>query len=305
MTELKLSALGLGGLSQAATLFQLALLGLLLFWLIRLFRRRQYAGAAVTAAVLALVLYSPVKTYIAYREFMARYEPAKALFDEKCKNTAPRIKRRVEDEEGLLLLKIRKSSGHYTSDLANPMWPGAALASEHADDGYVLGFLFDRRWIEAGTGGDKKERRIVAEVGGAGERGFRYVEIFDGIGNQRFRLTARLRNFGESTNGQGGNFVVDRQVAVGSAPRYAVTFEDNISPDLRKHWVAGTTIKVIDQLNSEVIAEQEIWTLDRSQGGTKQSSPWATSVSHCPNFGSYGNWTQTFVDTVIKARQGN
>ncbi len=54
----------------------------------------------------------------------------------------------------------------------------------------------------------------------------------------------------------------------------------DINPELRKHWVAGASIQIIDRQNNEVIAEKKWFVFERglgSRGGAR--SPWAFAVA--------------------------
>ena len=64
--------------------------------------------------------------------------------------------------------------------------------------------------------------------------------------------------------------------------RYAVTYENNIDPELRKYWVAGTTIKIIDRQTDELLAEKTIFAFDPFQGTTSdRGAPWSHRANIC------------------------
>ena len=65
--------------------------------------------------------------------------------------------------------------------------------------------------------------------------------------------------------------------------RYAVTFENNVDSKLRRYWVAGATIRIIDCQTDEVIAEKTIYAFEKGLGGTGGARmPWAFAV-RCAN----------------------
>ena len=64
----------------------------------------------------------------------------KAVWEDKCRTVAgEKIYRKVENVEGVLLMKVRpqRSDG----ELADRMWPGAAFAREASTNGYISTFL--------------------------------------------------------------------------------------------------------------------------------------------------------------------
>jgi hypothetical protein len=307
MMQEKLTSLGLGWLpSLMGVIFLLAVAGLI-YLVIRFARRKEYVYAVLAVLPLLWLLKFPVMDYQERREYMAKYAPAKAIFDKLCaEQSQPIIKRVVEDVEGVLLLKVRQSS---TTDrhrlTADQMWPSAALPIEMSeDDGYIEFFLFDRRWNEWGPPNPGRKWQIFPEIGGAGQRGFRFVDVVSRDGSTRTRVTAKPDTNARQKPIDG--FVFSREVTTGSAPRYAVTFEDNLDPDLRKHWIAGTTIKVIDTQTNEVIGQQSFWQFDVGFGNTNGSrSPWLTVQHACPRNKFATTATHLFVDNVLKAKQGN
>lgn len=72
-------------------------------------------------------------------EHKARYEAAKAVFDERCKTAGAKIYRTVDDVEGVLLLNVRPRASE--RDRHDKNWPDAGIASDHGGDGYVVSFL--------------------------------------------------------------------------------------------------------------------------------------------------------------------
>lgn len=106
-------------------------------------------------------------------------------------------------------------------------------------------------------------------------------------------------------------FVLDRVPAFGAPPRYGVTFDDLSTREEREHWIAGSSLKVIDLTTNEVIAERIGYMMDPGQGergGGRQPWRWAADVA-CPKFPldgdrqSYqGNQTRNFVEKVLRPK---
>ena len=83
--------------------------------------------------------------------------------------------------------------------------------------------------------------------------------------------------------------------------RYAVTYENDVNPELRKHWVAGTTIKIIDRQTDELLAEKTIFAFARTMG-TYSHGAWVDSrMDTCPDMEELGRkFTAQFAMTVLK-----
>lgn len=61
--------------------------------------------------------------------------------------------------------------------------------------------------------------------------------------------------------------------------RYAVTFENNVDSKLRRHWVAGATIRIIDRQTDEVIAKKTIYVFEKGLDGTGGARmPWKFAI---------------------------
>jgi len=240
-------------------------------------------------------------------EYKAKYEAAKPIFDKLCKEqSAPIIKRTVEDVEGVLLLKVRPSvNGQFDRFLADQMWAGAALPMERkADSGYAEYFLFDRRWVEWGSRSPGRQWRVVPEIGKAGQRGFQFVDLLQSDGKTRLRVTARSDAKAQEEPVSG--IAYTRTPAVTPPPRYAVSYEDNVDLELRRHWIAGTTVLVIDTNTNEVIGQQSFWNWDQGFGArTGGRSPWGAARAQCPLDGNGDKQTHLFVDKVLKPIKGD
>lgn len=240
--------------------------------------------------------------YLPYREISkgytlkTRYDEARTIFIERCKTAGNKIDRTVEDVEGIMLLKVRNRINSLND--ADPMYPGAALYMERKGKDYIMSFLEYER-----PDPDYPRRRAQLIDVPTELPGYKYVDVISPEDGHRYRYTAELAP--ELKSARGYVYRLSKQPAVGKLPRYAVTFVDDIDPHLRKHWIAGTTIKVIDTDTDEVIAEQVRYLFDSGLGGTGGfRSPWGWAAhygSGCPQAqGSLGTQTRFFVDTVLK-----
>jgi hypothetical protein len=307
MVDAKLSALGLGGvLSFIGGAYLVLLLALLLLagWLMW---KRRFGWAALPVIPLVWLGMPLAKEYATHRAYMAKYEPAKAIFDKLCaEQSQPIIKRVVEDVEGVLLINVPPSvTARFAQCAADPMCPSAAiLGNRTASSGYAEFFLLDRGWQKRGAPNSGKQWKIFSEIGTREQRGFRFVDVLQADGKSRTRITAIPDPTVKDSPATGIRFKYAENTT-DPAPRFAVSMELNVDPNLRKHWIAGATIKVIDTVTNEVVAEQSHWRWDSGFGslaGFRQ--PWTAARHVCPNFPYSTGVDHLIVDTLIKAKQG-
>lgn len=85
--------------------------------------------------------------------------------------------------------------------------------------------------------------------------------------------------------------------------RYGVTWDDLSTKEDRDHWIAGSSLKVIDLQNNEVIAERVGYMIDRAQGSKAHArQPWSWTRSHGPNCLAPIRSTE-FIEKVLHARK--
>jgi len=298
MMDAKLAALGLGWItSTIGIVFWVLVIGLL-FVIVRFIRRKDYLLASVTCVPLAALFVLPVMSYMEQREYLAKYEPAKAIFDKLCKEqSAPIIKRTVEDVEGVLLLKVRPDSFSIRhQQVADQLWEGAGLPTLPHGKRYLLYFLRDRKLD------DKYSNKIRNSIGAADHRrGFRYVEVRDVATGATTRFIAKMVQEPSVNQAEAELFEAPLK---SPAARYAIDLIDNIDPALREHWIAGTTIRIIDTVSKEIVAEQTWWNWDPGFGNANQRSPWLLGKS-CPRDKAGDETGHLFIDSVLIAKQGS
>ena len=94
---------------------------------------------------------------------------------------------------------------------------------------------------------------------------------------------------------------MDQQPNPHPRARYAVTYENDISWENRKHWIAGTTIKIIDTKTNELMAEKTMYAFVPELGYSKfeqNPNPWGRGM-RCPDENSYEQKTVIFVSKVL------
>ena len=270
-------------LEGLAILFAIGYWGtmLLLLWFLVRFaykKPKQNAGkilsGSLTAAVILMLFvwmipkqFGPSKEEIqAQEEWDRKYKEAEAVFNEQCKTAGEKIYRTVDNVEGIMLLKVIPDDNvARDTQTRDPMWADAAL--------------------NAGTG----EGFISHFLNPMNKKGYAYVDVLQ-PDQSVIRYTGESSPFTQFHN--------PRKPA-----RYAVTFENNVDPKLRRHWVAGATIRVIDRQTDEIIAEKITYAFEKGLGGTGGARmPWAFAVS-CENKEIFPSKLSNFVFDVLKPYQ--
>ncbi|MEJ8840463.1 hypothetical protein [Ramlibacter sp. AN1133] len=231
---------------------------------------------------------------------------AGAMWVERCKKAGVFIRRQVNDVEGIALLNVRIRNINYGDQFAMD----DPYGSDFGGDDYIASFLRGR-WPKV-----EKPTPLTFVY-----QGYRYVEAVDPKDGQRYRYTGGMRDVERVTSHMSGDaagqrflhreFVLDRVPASGLRPRYGVSFEDISTPEERQHWIAGSSLKVIDLETKEVIAERIGYMVDRGQGNRSGGrSPWLRAASYsCPRFRGDGASDQTgqtarFVEQVLQPIKG-
>ena len=201
------------------------------------------------------------------------YEPAKARFDQLCQNAGEKIYRTADNVDGILLLKVRGDDEKYQSNRYNPlkdqMWEEAAVPMEAMGKEYIINFLPYRSHVHYDyIDVLQKDKSII-----------RYSGDWHITSNAPFQVELNPRN----------------------RARYAVTHENDVSWENRKHWIAGTTIKVIDTKTNELMAEKTMYVFVPELGYSKfeqNPNPWGRG-ERCPRESEFEQQTISFVRKVL------
>ena len=236
----------------------------------------------------------------------ARMTDGKALFDEKCATVAgEKIYRKVENVEGLLLMKVRPPAGD--AQWSNRDWPGAAFARESMADEYITTFLGNEYGGGVLRGGFEPVRpdyrgHVSTDRRPGGLPGYRWVEAIDEKDGQRYRYTGRWEEpWQKDKNWLKGyiKFYLDKTPSTSPSPRYGVTYEDHVIPEERYLGVASSTVKVIDLETKEVLGEMIRYAWSPSAPSRINPSPWLTAY-RCPDHARGTNSaTRKFVDQIL------
>lgn len=215
-------------------------------------------------------------------DFRRRQATANAVFDERCKSAGEKIYKTVTGVEGIRIVNVRPKRN--ATDVSDPMWAGAALANEVTGDGYIAYFLYWEYPLQGSERGYLNPRKP-----GAVSRGYRYVDLMrpDGSLSRRQLISPESDKLQEIP-------------IVGETARYAVEFKDEINPEDRKHWVAGTAVMVKDTKTGELLASLVIYAFESGLGSTTGfRQPWVFAQT-CPSFQGFNSArTRFFVDKVL------
>ncbi len=285
-------------------------------------RIQQLAAALLASATMTACAQAPqtAERQVAEREAtQARMTDGKALFEEKCANVAgEKIYRKVENVEGLLLMKVRPPAGD--AQWSNRDWPGAAFARESTGDEYIttfLGFEYGGSVLGGGFEPVRPDYRghVSTDRRPGGLPGYRWVEVIDERDGKRYRITGSTKVVGnKDTTAKGVQMAMqkdanydlkiyrwslDKSVSTSPSPRYGVTYEDHVIPEERYLGVASSTVKVIDLETEEVLGELIRYAWSPGAPSRVNPSPWLTAYK-CPGHARGANVaTRKFVDQIL------
>lgn len=264
----------------------LMFVGVVLFvalWKAKTWQRKFVATFVVLAVFIGPVATSAINDGIKHRAAKAKYEKAAALFEQRCKTAGEKILRVVADVEGIYLMRVRPKernfgqqyvlSDPYGDDLGGDAYIGSFLresATPRSDPPYRHGYHF----VEASDRDDGIRYRFTGA--------WKVTSRKDPTApNVRIELN---RNPAYDLNNY--SFGIVRSVAPGPRPRYGVTYEDISTGIDRDHWIAGSSLRVVDLESGETIAQRVGYMMDPAQGATGgHRSPWLEAAERaCPSF---------------------
>lgn len=244
----------------------------------------------------------------------ARYDKTLAMWKERCKTAGEFIHQKVEDVEGVYLLKLRPKKANFGAQFV--------MDDPYGADAGGMGLI--ETFVRQTAPPDKPPP--------SDPKGYRYVVAKDLDDGQLYRFTGGWvstrkkditapaiqtelkRNPGFDLN------IYDFQLQKAPAeplPRYGVTWDDISTREDREHWIAGSSLKVIDLQTNQVIAERVGYMFDPGLGSTGgERSPWLFAADMaCPAFRDpstprrqpdrvfQGGQTYRFVSKVLKPKQ--
>lgn len=276
-------------------------------------------GMFVALALLGACTGAPSVSPEARETAQVHVAQGKVLFEEKCRTVAgEKIYRKVENVEGIVLLKVRPERGD--RELSDRMWPGAAFARESTADWYITSFLgYEHSSSQKGEPVTAQRRGYITSEfrpdNPSNLPGYRFVDVIDEKDGKRYRITGSNKIVGRKDIhapnvklelDRNPNYdlnvyrwTLDRVPAPNPSPRYGVTFEDHVLPEERMLGLASSTVKVLDLQTGEVLGEliRYVW----SPGGPSRTNPvpWLTAY-RCPDHAvGTGEATRKFVDQIL------
>lgn len=244
-------------------------------------KRRTTTAALLLGAALAMAIAGCASPRPS--EPSPKAKAAKALFDEHCTKAGVFIHRTVKDVDGILVMKVRPTMINYGEQylMDDP------YGHDFGGDAYLKSFL--RGMYLYGRGGQPPPEDAPPRLG------YLYVDAVDPSDGERYRYTASVRDYVVTPNLAFSptsrpfttrGFVMDRVLGPGTAPRYGVTYDDISTRQDRDHWIAGSSLRVVDTRTGEVLAERIGYMWDPGQGNNSGGrSAWLHAANHaCPTF---------------------
>jgi hypothetical protein len=301
-----------GAVFQGIGLFVLLLAVVALYFAIGL--PKSILGKAVSAVlVVAVIGYFPAMSVWEGYKQRQRFKEANAHFQERCKSAGEKVKRVVEDVDGIVWMRWRpeKYSPYDQYTLDDPY--GRDCIGEDC-----IRILLR---IERGHELDPAEAKRRSN-------GYSFVESRDPNDGRLYRYQAiigpvrkrseqeRQQAMANTGNDPGpeilGAAVIKTPIETLSA-RYGVTWEDLSTHRDRNRWIAGSSLQIIDLQTNEVIAERIGYMFDSGLGNQSNGrQPWSyATFTACPAFetspaGSPMLYTRTrkFIWSVLRPYGG-
>jgi hypothetical protein len=235
-------------------------------------------AALVLAAALLPQLRESVITNEKRDQARARLNESMALFQERCKSAGEKITRTVNNVDGVVWMRWREKYGN--EDNFADQWN---LNDPYGRDCGMEDCIANLLRVTNGAS-------LNPEAAQRHRAGYRFVETTDPRDGLRYRYSAhlahswtqeeierRLRDSGRELPQYEYRFKTERIPTERFSARYGVTWEDISSREDRKHWIAGSSLKVLDLETNEVIGERIGYMIDRGQGSQVGLGPITSS----------------------------
>ena len=183
--------------------------------------------------VVALFGYLPISDFIAFKARQSYSREAWAYFKNKCATEASeKIYKTFNGVKSVVVVKPLPPAT--ADDVRDQYWYG---------DPYSDATPSDRRHLSS-TSVLLRDKPVFGEF----SKGFEYVEI---VRDQAGKKTIEKLSPNPS---QPRENVIEHVESVSS--RFALSWEDISKPEDRKYWVAGSRLKIIDQMDGSTVAER-------------------------------------------------
>ena len=208
------------------------------------------------------------------------HQSANNLFKDRCKSAGIKIHKRVENVDGVLLLKVRLQPSSSTDQFT--------LSDPYGDDGvndsYISTFL---KTYNSHNGVVKHTPLRI---------GYKFIEVsneltgkfeqYTGSWGLIHRKLPRGTVLAPYDDGMRKDFILSKTLTDSPQSSYGVTFDDISTATDRRFWIAGSSLKIIDLKTNEVIAERIGYMMDVGQGDSSGGrQPWSRAAANaCPGF---------------------
>ena len=207
----------------------------------------------------------------------SRLNESMALFQERCKAAGEKVSRIVENVDGIVWMKWREPYSN-ADNFADQFKLNDPYGRDCGVEDCIL------RLLRATKGRELDPKRELPY-----HSAYQFVETRDPRDGLIYRYTLRLDRPFDHDRKWLETLIkpeLDREVISQTTARYAISWDDLSTRKDREHWIAGSSLKVIDQQSNEVIAERVGYMIDRGQGSQAGfRSPWLFAVEMaCPEF---------------------
>ncbi len=246
----------------------------------------------LSAVLFVTALFGFMPATSGWREYQARIRlnASMTLFQERCKAAGEKIVRTVDDVDGVVWMKWRErpdsKDQHDQFKLYDPYGRDCGLED-------CIGNLLRITKGASLNPGEAKRHST----------GYRFVETIDPVDGQSYRYSGHMehgwsqeaidrheRETGRDVPAFSYRFKTDRVPIDKLGARYGITWDDISTREDREHWIAGSSLKVVDLQTNEVLGERVGYMVDRGQGSQAGfRSPWLfASQTACPEFAAVG-----------------
>ena len=279
--------------------------------------KRKTASSLLVVAAFGAV---PISGLVKHLQMKDALNTSLALFHERCKSAGEKITRKIPNVEGVVWMK----------------WRAPISNVENFADQFKLDDPFGHD-----CGAEDCIARLLRVTRGAAlnqeeankhQVGYEFVETVDPKDGHLYRYRAVIRATQRRTPEQLAEYIkntsrdpgldifgvaLERQLISEKTASYGITWDDISARDDREHWIAGSSLRVIDLRSNEIIGERRGYMIDRGQGSQVGfRSPWLfAEQTACPEFPVLastdqrrrrsGAETRDFVQKILQPTGGN